>query len=629
MQKLSVLFSFLLVLLISCSPKKQEKNIPVEDFFVTPEKYNFRISPDGKYIAYIGLDQHCKNIFLLNLDHSSQSKQVTFLDDNNVHSFYWGSSNEIIFSNFKHGRDSLQLFAANIIDDSIKLILAPTKSKMRWVQPAKIHNNAITIALNERDSTSFDIYRIFLDGRPKQMILKNPGNIIEWYATNAGDIHVAIASDSIQESILYRPNAQTAFKEVAHNDFKESVIPLGFMRGSTSMMYVLSNVERDKLALVSYDVSEGKEVEKIYESQEVDLDASGYSYDMQEMMYASYTKSKQHKLFFQDKVRRIYEDIADKIGGFDFHVIDRDSALTRLIFRTYTDNHPGTIYYFDVQSKSIHKLLDFNPNLKDYKLANMEPVSYSSRDGKTINGYLTFPESSSRKNLPVIIMPHDGPHRRDTWGFQPNVQFLANRGYVVFQMNYRGSTGFGKEFWAAGFKQWGGKIQEDILDGVDWIINQGIADKQRIAIFGEGFGGYSALYAACFRSNKFACAASISGYTNLFTYFRDVPPFLKPYIQKFYQVIGNPETESDLFKAISPVFHADKVKIPVFLVQGTKDKNNSITDANQFMQKLQKKNIPTYFNLVEDEGRWFKNDENIVQTYHELEIFLKAHLGQK
>lgn len=623
------ILSLVLLFFISCQSTRQEALIPIENFFSTPEKSHFQVAPNGKYIAYLEKSERGQNIFLKDLSNEKLSKQLTTFEDQKVSSFYWGSNEELIFSIDDIQTHTVQLYVVDVKTASVRNILPTTKGKMRWISPSKINDRSIIVALNERDSTFFDVYKISLTGKPKEMIIRNPGNMIQWYTAGSGDIHLAWTSDSIEESLLYRPHVNAPFKEVERNDFTESIVPLGYVKSSTTLIYALSNINRDKYALVEYNVAEGKEVRKLYEHPQVDLEASGYSVQLQEMLYSAYITDKEEKIFFNAKVEKLYAAIADELEGFQFKVIDRDSALTKIVIRTYTDVNPGAIYYYDVADKELHKLADNYPKLQNYKLATMEPIAYQSRDGQTIHGYLTFPVSGARKNLPVIVMPHDGPHRRDVWGFQPNVQFLANRGYAVFQMNYRGSVGYGKMFWSAGFKQWGGKIQEDILDGVDWLVASGVADKHKIGIFGEGFGGYAALFAACFQSSKFKCAASISGYTNLFTYFRDVPPFFKPYLQKFYQVIGNPTTESDLFKAISPVFHADKVSIPVFLVQGGKDRYNSVTDANLFVQKIQQNKVPVTYLLMDDEGKRFKNDAHIIQSYQELENFLKVNLGNK
>src|SRR5690606_4314579 len=259
--------------------------------------------------------------------------------------------------------------------------------------------------------------------------------------------------------------------------------------------------------------------------------------------------------------------------------------------------------FYDAATNEVRLLTEVNPKLTHAVLSPKEPISFQSRDGLTLHGYLTYPPNRRRESLPVVVLVHDGPNRRESVDFDAEVQFLANRGYLVFQPNYRGSSGYGKKFWAAGFKEWGGKIQSDIIDGVTWLIHQGIVDKNRVAIMGSGFGGYSALHAATYNSSFYKCAISMSGYTNLFTYFKEIPPHQQQYVRLFYNIIGDPSREYEMFKAISPVFHADKVKIPVLFAQGGNDRFSSLTDANQFVQKLKNNNVPIRYIYKEDEGR--------------------------
>lgn len=271
-------------------------------------------------------------------------------------------------------------------------------------------------------------------------------------------------------------------------------------------------------------------------------------------------------------------------------------------------------------------LSDVNPKLSKVELLPKKAISFQSRDGLTLHGYLTYPASNVTTDLPVVVLVHDGPYRRESIDFDAEVQFLANRGYLVFQPNYRGSAGYGKKFWAAGFKEWGGKIQSDIIDGVTWLIHQGVVDKNKVAIMGTGFGGYSALHGATYNSSFYKCAISLSGYTNLFTYLKEIPPHQQQYVKLFYNIIGNPTKEYDMFKAISPVFHADKVKIPVLFAQGGKDSYSSLTDANQFVQRLKNNNVPVKYIYREEEGRRFRNEENIINYYQEVELFLREYL---
>ncbi len=223
-------------------------------------------------------------------------------------------------------------------------------------------------------------------------------------------------------------------------------------------------------------------------------------------------------------------------------------------------------------------------------------------------------------------MPHGGPDSRNSWGYNSEVQFLANRGYAVFQVNYRGSKGYGKKFWIAGFKQWGGEMQNDITDGVRWLISQKVADPTRIGIYGSSFGGYSALHGLCFRPSLYKCGASYSGLTNLFTYLKDIPPYYRPYLQMYYETVGNPEVDADYFRAVSPVFHTDKIRSPVLIAQGARDPRVNMNETNQFVKELKKRKVPVTYILKEDEGHFFKNAENKLEFYRELEKFLDKNL---
>jgi dipeptidyl aminopeptidase/acylaminoacyl peptidase len=258
----------------------------------------------------------------------------------------------------------------------------------------------------------------------------------------------------------------------------------------------------------------------------------------------------------------------------------------------------------------------------------MKPVSFKSRDGLTINGYLTLPLGFKPKNLPLIVIPHggDGPTYRNSWGFNSEVQFLANRGYAVFQINFRGSKGYGKKFWIAGFKKWGTDIQNDITDGVNWLVSEGIADKKKIGIYGSGFGGYSALHALAFQPNLYACGASESGFLNLFAYIKSVPPILKPTLQMYYEMVGNPENGIDALRAVSPVFHANRIKAPLLIAQDTKDQRVNVNETNQFVKELKKRKVPITYITKESREFNFRNAESRMNFYTELEKFLASNL---
>ncbi|WP_409150326.1 prolyl oligopeptidase family serine peptidase [Sphingobacterium sp. BS-2] len=625
---LNYLFSVLLIMLVFVSCKQEQGgqfHVPIEDFFVKPERTSFKLSPDGSKVAYLGVHDHCKNIFILDLEEPDSSKQLTYQVNLNVQSFFWLDNKRIIFSNTQSPTDSLRMFQIDVKTEKRQALFSPEKSRLRWVYPIVEKDNSIMAGLNLRDSSLFDLYRIYLDGRKPQLVQHNPGNVVSWIGAPDGVVRMALTSDSVQESLLYRKNDGLPFKEVMKNDFETIFVPLGFVKNSDKNVYALSNQNRDKMALVEFDAENGKEVRNIYENKLGDLGVEGYSANLQEMLYTTSFIDKFKKNIFNPTYEQVYKKLKKKFKDSEIGFLDSDSSLTGFVVRVYSDIHPGETYYYNKEKDDIQLLNEENPKLKDLEFNQMEEVEFLSRDNKNIHAYITYPKNK-RKNSPVVVLVHDGPNRRSEWGFDPEVQFLANRGYTVFQVNYRGSVGYGKDFWTSGFKEWGGKIQSDITDGVAWLIHQGIADKEKIAIMGTGFGGYSALYAAAFNPSLYKCAISSSGYSNLFTYFREIPPHLKHYVQLFYRIIGNPETEPELFQAISPIFHADKVRIPILFFQGGKDKYSSVTDANQFVGKLKGNEVPVRYIFKKEESKRFRNEENIVEYYQEIEKFLAVYL---
>ncbi|ERJ60511.1 S9 family peptidase [Sphingobacterium paucimobilis] len=626
MRFLIVVFCFLfgISILGGCNGQQKVEYIPVQDFFSKPDRFNFRVSPNGRYIAYLGLEDHCRNIFVLDIDEPDSSKQLTYQDNMNVQYFFWISPDSIVFSNTQSPEDSLRIFAIDIHTEKPQSLLAPAKHELGWLSPLRAKEGNLLAEMNVRDSAVFDLYRIPLDGSGPRLVEINPGNISSWYASSDGKVRLALTSDSVEDQLLYREQEEEPYKKVVETDFATTVLPLGPVKDNSSAIFAMSNVGRDKLAIVKLDLRSGKE-EVVAENDNVDMNREGYSFSRQEMIYTAGMLDKKETKILNKDFKKIYAKINNKFDGYNVDVLDMDSAFNIVLFKTYTDVNPGGVYYYSKKKDKIVELSSINPALADKSLAPMKEVTFNSRDGKAIKGYLTRP-LVKKDTYPVVVLIHDGPNRRDVWGFNSEVQFLANRGYAVFQINYRGSVGYGKEFYTAGFKQWGGEIQNDISDGVAWLIHQGIADKDKIAIMGTGFGGYSALYAACFNPTLYKCAISSSGYTNLFTYLKEIPPYYQPYLQLYYNIIGDPTKEYELFKAISPLFHAEKVRMPILMFHGGRDRFNSLTDVNQFVQKVKNNNVPIRYVLKEEEGRRFKKDENVIEYYQMIEQFLKEQL---
>lgn len=611
---------------MGCRYIESDKKIPVESFFSKSAKNNFQISPNGQNISFLQSFKGVQNIYITSIN-SKEATRITTETDRNIINYFWADNNELIFWKEKTWDENLGIYAVNKSSKSVRNLIVPAKMRFRWINQELVNNDEILISLNRRDSSVFDVYRLNIHDCNLRMVAQNPGNISNWFADLDGKIRLAIASDGVNETLLYRANEEDSFKRVLYNNFKTTVKPLRFIKGKKSHIYALSNINRDKLALVEMDLDKGEEVKTIYVHPDVDLDNIRFSEVAGEIAYVDYDTWKPERHYFNRYIEKVHADLRKRLNGDWIRIIDKDAKETRFVIRTYRDDSPGEVYWFSLKEDNLVKLADINSALNGVKLSKMEAISYRANDGKTINGYLTLPIGRSKTNLPLIVMPHNGPSLRNVWEYNSEVQFLANRGYAVLQPNYRGSTGYGKEFWSAGFGEWGGKIQDDITDGVDYLIKKGIVNANRVGIFGYSFGGYCALYGACFHSDIYKCAASYSGITNLFTYLKEVPPYYKPHLQMYYEMIGNPEKRSEYFRAVSPVFHTDKIKGPIFIAQGGKDDRGNVNETNQMVRELKSKNIAINYFLKEKEGHYFKDEQSRLELYRQLEAFFENNLS--
>ena len=302
---------------------------------------------------------------------------------------------------------------------------------------------------------------------------------------------------------------------------------------------------------------------------------------------------------------------------------------TRIIVRTFSDKSRGAYYLYNRLTGELQKLAEVSPWLQETELADMQPIQYQSRDGLTIHGYLTLPKGLDPKNLPVVVNPHGGPWARDHWGFNPEVQFLANRGLAVLQMNFRSSTGYGKAFWQAGFKQWGRKMQDDITDGVQWLIRQGIADPKRVGIYGGSYGGYATLAGLTFTPDLYAGGVDYVGPSNLFTLLASLPAYWGLELQKFYEMVGDPVKDKALLTEISPLFHVDRIKAPLFVAQGAHDPRVKQAESDQIVAALRKRGVEVTYMVKENEGHGFHNEENRVAFYRAMEAFWGKYLHSR
>lgn len=609
---------------ISCTREKTADKVPVENFFKAAFKTSFQVSPDGNNISYLKPDNNRIHIYVETWD-GKNTTQLTCDSLRNISYHLWVSDNEILYLKNEIGQSNPGLFAVRTDGSNKRELLSFANTNIRLITSEPVKDDNVLVALNKRDSTVFDAYRLNIQTGELSLLVKNPGNITKWYSDTDGKLRMAIASDGVNETLLYRNSEQDEFNHVLTNNFKASISPVGFSKDNRCI-YALSNKSRDKMALVELDCVTGKEHRVIYSNPEVDVSEAVFSANKDKLIYAGYETGKKQRHYLDDSVQAMYKRLEVLLPNTEIRVTSSDASESKFIIRTYTDKNPGSFYLYTIKDNKLVKLSDVNPSIDASNMAEMKQVSYKTRDGLTVDGYLTLPVGNKTTKLPVVVMPHGGPDSRNSWGYNPEVQFLANRGYAVFQINFRGSKGYGKKFWIAGFKEWGGKMQDDITDGVRWLISEKIADPKRIGIYGSSFGGYSALHGLCFQPELYKCGASYSGFTNLFTYLKDIPPYYRPYLQMYYETVGNPEADADYFRAVSPVFHTDKIRSPVLIAQGSRDPRVNMNETNQFVKELKKRKVPVTYILKEGEGHFFKNPENKLEFYRELEKFFDKNL---
>lgn len=611
--------------LMSCTKKDEPAPvIAMEEFFKDPEKGGFRISPNGEMLIYRAPYMGRMNVHVQKLG-DTIATPITRETERSIYDAFWESDDRIIFVKDIGGDENTHILSVK--PDGSGLVDHTPFDGVRSsvVDILEDQPEELLISTNQRNPQVFDVYLLNTATGEMKMVAENPGNITGWITDHDGKIRAAVTSDGVNNSILYRETEADAFKTVVTVSFKETLYPVLFTFDNKNL-YCVSNVNRDKTAIVEYDPVNAKENKVIFENDLADIVDLDYSRLRKVLTAAYYETDKVHKHFLDPEWQAINEEIAKHIPDYTFQITRKSKDEQKLLVYASSDRYMGGYFFYDVTTKAFSKLADFKPNLKESDMAVMKPISYQSRDGLTIHGYLTLPKGVKARNLPVVINPHGGPWARDSWGFNPEVQFLANRGYAVLQMNFRGSTGYGRKFWEASFKQWGRTMQDDITDGVKWLIKEGIADSNRIAIYGASYGGYATLAGITLTPELYTCAVDYVGVSNMFTFMKSIPPYWEPLRQMFYEMVGDPEKDSLMLAEVSPVFMVSQIKCPLFVAQGANDPRVNINESNQIVDSLKRMGVTVEYMVKDNEGHGFYNQENQFDFYRAMEKFLDAHL---
>ncbi|MEX0835213.1 MAG: S9 family peptidase, partial [Nitriliruptor sp.] len=471
-----------------------------------------------------------------------------------------------------------------------------------------------------------DVYRLQLSTGELEQVFDNPG-FVDVLADTDLQVRAALAAtEDGGMAVHVRDRVDDDWRVLLEAPIEDALgtAPLGFDATGRGL-FVISSVDANTSRLLRYDLDTG-EPELIAEDPTYDVVDVRQHPDTHEVRWVSFLRERLEHRAIADDVTADLEALTAAAHG-DVMVLGGDHADTVWVVRDDRDDGPATFHLYSRRDRQLTELLVDRPELTRYPLASMEPFTVTARDGLVLHGYLTAPVGVERTALPTVVVVHGGPWARDTWGYSAEVQWLANRGYLVLQVNFRGSTGYGKAFVNAGDRQWGAAMHDDLLDTVAWAVDAGHADADRVAIYGGSYGGYAALVGATLTPEAFACAVDLVGPSNLQTLIASIPPYWEPMIAQFHERIGHPERDADLLAERSPLTRADQVSIPLLIAQGANDPRVKQAESEQFVAALRERGIEHEYLLFEDEGHGFVKPGNKMRFYAATEAFLARHLG--
>lgn len=607
------------------------RQIPLEDFFRNSERTGYQLSPDGSYISYMAPYKDRLNVFVRRVDETDEHAiRITNETERSVAGYMWADNQRLLYMKDTAGDENYQLYGVHRDGSDDRAYTAFDGVRTSLIDDLEEQQGVVMIGMNKRNPEVFDPYRLNIETGELTLLAENPGNIQGWMTDHDGRLRVATAIvDGVNTQILYRDTEDEPFRPVLTTNFRDVVSFMEFTPDNKEV-YAATNLHRDKTILVRMNPATCEELEVLYENERYDIASISYSRKRKNLLSVYCTGHKEPvRHYFDAEEEQLRQRIKAHFPNQRYGIADTDKAEENYLIYVGGDRTRGSYWHYNALTDEAKKIADLAPWIKSDEMNAMHPVCYTTRDGLQIEAYLTLPDGltpDTAKQLPVVVNPHGGPWARDCWGYSSEVQFLSNRGYAVFQMNFRGSTGYGRHFLEASYKQWGLKMQDDITDGVKWLIEQGIANPNRIAIYGGSYGGYATLAGLTFTPDLYACGIDYVGVSNLFTFMQTIPPYWRPMLEMMYEQVGHPEHDADQLAATSPALHADKIKVPLFVAQGANDPRVNKAESDQMVEALRQRGVVVEYMVKDNEGHGFHNQENRFDFYRAMERFLKAHL---
>ncbi|MEE8301277.1 MAG: S9 family peptidase [Candidatus Tectomicrobia bacterium] len=607
--------------------KKLPDLIPLEVLLGNPEKIQPQLSPDGKKMAFIAPVRDVLNVWVgdVGKDHY---QPVTKDTDRGIRAYFWAYDNtHILYIQDKGGDENWRLYSVNLSSGAIRDLTPFENVQARVVSRNKDFPHDLLIGLNKDNPQAHDVYHLELASGALELVAKNPGNIVAWVTDRELKVRAAMAATAEGGfDLLYRESEDDDFHTLLSWPSDDALAsgPIEFTRDGKSL-FLIDSRDANAGRLVKLDVASGT-IEVLAEDPTYDVDNVMIHPDTYEVQAVAFNRDRVEWQVLDPTVANDFKTIATLHRG-DFFVVNRDLADETWLVAFTVDNTAVPYYAYDCDTKKATFLFQHRSDWSQYTMAEVEPIEFKSRDGLTIHGYITFPVDLERQNLPMVLNVHGGPWSRDTWGMNPEAQWFANRGYISLQVNFRGSTGHGKDFVNAGDREWAGKMHDDLIDAVNWAIEEGYADPKQIAIFGGSYGGFSALVGATFTPDVFCCSVDFVGISNIISWINGVPPYWKPLLEMFYKRVGHPEKDKEFLESRSPLFRVDQIKIPMLIAQGANDPRVPLRESDQIVAALKDRGIDHEYMVFEDEGHGFAKPENRLKFYRAADQFLAKNLG--
>jgi len=636
-----LLLSLTLVFLAS-TMNINAQSVPLIDralLFDAPEYSGAQISPDGRYISFMKPFNGTQNVFVKGIDEPfEKARPLTNRSDRPIPGYFWSRDSKfVLFVQDQGGDENYNVYAVSASEKPAAGAVVPearalTSGKVRAqiYSVPKSDPDSIYVGLNERDPAWHDVFKISISTGKRTLISENKDRYVGVLFDTTDKLRAAVRSTQAGDTEVLRINTDGTTTKIYECGALESCAPLAFDKDNRRI-YMSSNKGNVDLAeLILVDIETGKS-EKVESDPlgRVDFGGASFSEITNEILATTYEDDKVRIYFKDKKLEADYNHIKKQLGDRSVSFSGGTSDESKFIVATYSDTDPGTVWIFDRKTRGLKTLYKIREKLNREHLSEMKPIRYKSSDGLEIPAYLSLPKGMTAKNLPLVVMPHGGPWARDSWGFDPYAQMLANRGYAVLQMNFRGSTGFGKRFLDAGNNQWGEKMQDDITWGVKHLVSEGTVDAKRVAILGGSYGGYATLAGVAFTPDVYAAAVAIVPPSNLETLLESIPPYWESFRNVFYKRMGNPNTPEGLaqMRRQSPLFSADKIRTPLMVVQGANDPRVVQRESDQIVIALRDRNFPVEYILADDEGHGFARPVNNMAMLAAAERFLAKHLG--